>query len=123
MLALPALPEAVGAAGTVLGWLTTLLTPAAGGAAAALAVVVLTVAVRLLTSPLTVAQVRAERRRAALAPQVEQLRRRYADDPPRLQRELLDLYRAHGASPLAGCLPALEQVVLRRNQPAAVDRR
>ncbi|MDO3702279.1 membrane protein insertase YidC [Micromonospora sp. C28SCA-DRY-2] len=109
MLAFAPLHDAVGAAGAALSWLAGLLEPLAGGAATAAAIVLLTVAVRLLISPLTVAQVRGERRRAALAPQVRDLQRRYADDPARLQSELFGLYRSAGASPVTGCLPALLQ--------------
>ena len=58
-----------------------LLTPLAAGQATAAAIVLFTIAVRLLISPLTVAQVRAERRRAALAPQLRQLQQRYAGRP------------------------------------------
>ncbi|MBQ1071786.1 membrane protein insertase YidC [Micromonospora sp. C31] len=109
MLAFAPLPAAVGAAGRALTWFTTLLEPLAGDAATAAAIVVLTVVVRLLISPLTVAQVRGERRRAALAPEVRELQRRYADDPARLPGELFALYRANGASPVSGCLPLLLQ--------------
>ena len=48
-------------------------------------------------------------RRAALAPQVRDLQRRYADDPVALQREVFALYREAGANPIAGCLPLLLQ--------------
>ncbi|MEV4463077.1 membrane protein insertase YidC [Micromonospora echinofusca] len=109
MLAFAPLHDAVGAAGRALTWFTTLLEPLAGDAATAAAIVVLTVVVRLLISPLTLAQVRGERRRAALAPEVHALQRRYADDPARLQGELFALYRANGASPVSGCLPLLLQ--------------
>ncbi|MER6756354.1 membrane protein insertase YidC [Micromonospora echinofusca] len=109
MLAFAPLHDAVGAAGRALTWFTTLLEPLAGDAATAAAIVVLTVVVRLLISPLTLAQVRGERCRAALAPEVHALQRRYADDPARLQGELFALYRANGASPVSGCLPLLLQ--------------
>lgn len=109
MLAFAPLHDADGAAGRALTWFTTLLEPLAGDAATAAAIVVLTVVVRLLISPLTLAQVRGERCRAALAPEVHALQRRYADDPARLQGELFALYRANGASPVSGCLPLLLQ--------------
>ena len=109
MLAFAPLHDAVGAAGTPLSWLTDLLEPLAGGMATAAAIVLFTIAVRLLISPLTVAQVRGERRRAALAPQVRDLQQRYADDPATLQREVFALYREAGANPIAGCLPLLLQ--------------
>ncbi|MEU8315431.1 membrane protein insertase YidC [Micromonospora sp. NPDC048169] len=109
MLAFAPLHSAASAAATVVTWLADVLAPLAGGAATAAAIVLFTVAVRLLISPLTVAQVRGERRRTALAPEVRELQRRYADDPARLQSELFALYRNAGASPVAGCLPALLQ--------------
>ncbi|XTZ14300.1 YidC/Oxa1 family membrane protein insertase [Micromonospora echinospora] len=109
MLAFAPLDAAVGVASHAVSTLASTVAPLAGGAATAVAIVVFTVAVRLLVAPLTVAQVRGERRRTALAPQVAELRRRYGGDPARLQRELLDLYGTAGASPLAGCLPALLQ--------------
>ncbi|QDY10366.1 YidC/Oxa1 family membrane protein insertase [Micromonospora sp. HM134] len=109
MLAFSPVHDAAAAAGSVVGWLAGLLTPLAGGVATAVAIVLFTIAVRLLISPLTVAQVRAERRRAALAPQLRQLQQRYAGDPATLQSEVFALYRGAGASPVAGCLPALLQ--------------
>ncbi|MEU4568128.1 membrane protein insertase YidC [Micromonospora sp. NPDC023956] len=109
MFAFAPLDAVVGVASDAVSTLATAVTPLAGGTATAVAIVGFTVAVRLLITPLTVAQVRGERRRAALAPRVGELRRRYGNDPARLQRELLDLYRSAGASPLAGCLPALLQ--------------
>ncbi|MEU1810121.1 YidC/Oxa1 family membrane protein insertase [Micromonospora aurantiaca (nom. illeg.)] len=109
MLAFAPLHSAASAAATVVTWLADVLAPLTGGAATAAAIVLFTAAVRLLISPLTVAQVRGERRRAALAPEVRDLQRRYADDPARLQSELFALYRNAGASPVAGCLPALLQ--------------
>jgi YidC/Oxa1 family membrane protein insertase len=82
-----------------------LLGPLAGANAMALAVVLFTIAVRLAVSPLSVAQARGERRRAALAPRLQEIRQRYGDQPDRLREELAAL----GGAPLAGCLPALLQ--------------
>ncbi|MFG2108499.1 YidC/Oxa1 family membrane protein insertase [Micromonospora chersina] len=109
MLAFAPLHAVTSAAATVVTWLADTLAPLTGGAATAAAIVLFTVGVRLLISPLTLAQVRGERRRAALAPEVRDLQRRYADDPARMQSELFALYRRAGASPVAGCLPALLQ--------------
>jgi YidC/Oxa1 family membrane protein insertase len=109
MLAFAPLHTAASAAATVVTWLAGTIAPLTGGAATAAAIVLFTVGVRLLISPLSLAQVRGERRRAALAPEVRDLQRRYAEDPGRLQSELFALYRREGASPVAGCLPALLQ--------------
>lgn len=89
--------------------LTAALSPVAGSFAAAIAVVLLTLAVRLVLVPLSVLQVRAERDRRRLAPQLAALRKRYGRDTQRLQRAMQQLYTDEKVSPLAGCLPVLAQ--------------
>ena len=91
-------------------WLAAILAPLPGGLAAAAAIVVFTVAVRLVLLPLSYYALRGERARAQLQPRVQELRRRYARQPERLQRELPALYRAEGTSMFAGCLPLLLQI-------------
>ncbi len=77
--------------------------------APALGIIVLTIVVRLLISPLTYLQVRGERRRAALAPRLRELREKHRDDPLALAAETLAVQRAAGAGPVVGLLPALAQ--------------
>jgi YidC/Oxa1 family membrane protein insertase len=102
-----AFDAAVGVAHSTIEGLVALMTPIGGGAAAA--IVLFTVAVRLLISPLTYLQIRGERRRAALAPDLAGLQRTHRDDPATLTSETLALYRANGVRPLAGLLPSLVQ--------------
>jgi YidC/Oxa1 family membrane protein insertase len=98
-----AIPGAiVGAAHVAIASLAPVFGPA-------LAIVVFTLLVRLLISPLTYLQVRGERRRAALAPEIEQLRAKHGNDPLTLATETLALQRANGISPYAAFLPALVQ--------------
>lgn len=106
---LPVVGSLLHAGADLLTVLTDGLAPVAGAAAAALAVVLVTLAVRTALVPLAVLQVRAERDRRRLAPQVAALRRRYGSDPRRLQEALQRLYTSEHVSPLAGCLPVLAQ--------------
>jgi YidC/Oxa1 family membrane protein insertase len=99
----------VGVAQSALESLATVLTPLVGGLSGALAIVLCTLAVRLLISPLTYLQVRGERRRAALAPQIEKLRRKHQNDPVALAGETIALQRAAGAGPFVSLLPGLAQ--------------
>ena len=80
------------------------------GPSLALAVVVLTALVRAAMLPLAVKALRAERARAALAPELTRLRRRHADDRERLARELLAAHRAAGVGLLGGLGTALVQL-------------
>jgi YidC/Oxa1 family membrane protein insertase len=118
------LDAVVGVARSTLEQLAEVLTPVAGGLAGALAIVVFTLLVRLLISPLTYLQVRGERRRAALAPQIEKLRERYRDDPLALATETIAVQRAAGAGPFVTLLPGLAQapffmIMFRLVHPAA----
>ncbi|WP_049566637.1 membrane protein insertase YidC [Nocardiopsis sp. SBT366] len=96
----------------VLAALTTTLTPLAGALAAGLAIVGLTVAVRLLLLPLGVAQVRAEKQRARIAPRLAEITKRHGKNPERMLAEQRRVYTEAGTSPLAGCLPGLVQIPL-----------
>ena len=73
------------------------------------AIVLFTIMVRLLLHPLSRAAVRGERARAALIPQITDLRSRYPDDPERFRTEFARLQSENG-SLLAGCLPLLAQL-------------
>jgi YidC/Oxa1 family membrane protein insertase len=89
--------------------LTSLLTPVLGGLAAAAGVVLLTFAVRLLVMPLSFRALRGQAAQARITPQLQALRRRYARQPERLQREMTALYTREGTSVLAGIWPMLVQ--------------
>jgi YidC/Oxa1 family membrane protein insertase len=85
------------------------LDPVAGDLSTAAAIMLFTAAVRLLLVPLAVAQARGERSRLRLMPKLQALQKKHAKNPERLRKETAALYQAEGASPFAGCLPALAQ--------------
>lgn len=91
-------------------WFAAVLAPLLGGLAAAAAIIAFTMLVRLVLLPLSYYAFRGERVRARLQPRVQELQRRHAKDPERLQRELSALYKAEGNSMFAGCLPLLLQI-------------
>jgi YidC/Oxa1 family membrane protein insertase len=89
--------------------LASILTPLLGGMAAAAAIVGFTMAMRLLLMPLSYRAMRGMAAQARVAPLAQDLRKRFAGQPDRLQSELTALYRAEGTSMFAGCLPLLVQ--------------
>ena len=89
--------------------LATLLFPFVGTFATALTVVLITVLVRTALIPVGRSQVRAEFIRRKLAPQLQEIQRRYKKNPELMQRKTAELYSAEKASPFAGCLPTLAQ--------------
>jgi YidC/Oxa1 family membrane protein insertase len=89
--------------------LTTVLTPVLGGLAAVAGIIIITIAVRLLVSPLTFRALRGQAAQARLAPEIQRLRQRHAGQPDRLQRNLTALYQREGTSMFAGFAPLLVQ--------------
>jgi YidC/Oxa1 family membrane protein insertase len=89
--------------------LTSVLTPVLGPIAAVAGIIVITIAVRLLVSPLTFRALRGQAAQARLAPEIQRLRQRYGKQPDRLQRELTALYQHEGTSMFAGLAPLLVQ--------------
>ena len=104
------LAPAVTLAHTLLTAIAEAVPGPVSGPALALAVVVLTALVRAAMLPLAVRNLRAERARAALAPELARLRTRHAADRERLARELLAAHRAAGVGPLSGLGTALVQL-------------
>ncbi|MDX1924099.1 MAG: membrane protein insertase YidC [Rickettsiaceae bacterium] len=45
-----------------------------------------------------------------LAPQMEQIKTRYANDQVKMNQEIMNLYKQHKVNPLSGCLPILIQI-------------
>jgi len=107
MSVFPGVP--VDAAYHVVSGLASLLAPLAGGLATAAAIAGFTVAIRLLLLPLSYRAMRGMVAQARIAPQVQELQKKHAGQPDRLQRELAALYRSEGTSMFAGCLPTLAQ--------------
>ncbi|KKR31254.1 MAG: 60 kDa inner membrane insertion protein [Candidatus Gottesmanbacteria bacterium GW2011_GWA2_41_12] len=75
-----------------------------------LAVVVLTVAIRLVLYPLTLAQLRSAKKLSEIKPKLDKLSQTHKNDKMRLQQEQMNLYKEAGINPAAGCLPLLLQM-------------
>src|SRR5580658_616292 len=73
-------------------------------------IVVLVVLLRLLLLPLFVKQMHSQRKMLALAPQMQELRKRYKGDKQKLNEEMMKMYKENGANPLSGCLPLIAQL-------------
>jgi YidC/Oxa1 family membrane protein insertase len=99
----------VDAAYHLVSGFTSFMTPALGGAAAVAAIILFTMAVRLVLMPLSLRGLRGQAAAARLAPQLQALRKRYAKQPERLQREMAALYKREGTSMFAGLTPFLLQ--------------
>lgn len=69
--------------------------------------VIFGVLVRVLLWPLNQRAMESSLRMQAVAPLMKNTQEKYKDDPERLQREMLKIYREHQVNPFGGCLPML----------------
>jgi YidC/Oxa1 family membrane protein insertase len=74
------------------------------------AVVVLSLVIYLILYPLTVKQMRSMKQMQALQPIMEELKKTYKDNPQKLNKETMELYRKHKVNPFGGCLPMVLQI-------------
>lgn len=74
------------------------------------AIILLGVFVFFLLYPLTIKQMRSMKQMQELQPHIEALRKNYKDNPQRMQKETMELYRRHKANPFGGCLPVILQM-------------
>ncbi len=74
------------------------------------AIILLTIVVKLATLYWTTKSMRSMRAMAALKPEIEAIQKRYPDDKAKQQQAQMALFKQHGVSPLAGCLPMLLQM-------------
>ena len=74
------------------------------------AILLLTVAVKVIFFPLANKSYESLSKMKKIQPQMEELRKKYKDDPAKQQQELLGLYQKEKINPMMGCLPMLVQI-------------
>lgn len=75
-----------------------------------LAITILSLAIYFMLYPLTLKQMRSMKEMQVLQPRIEELRKAYKDNPQKLNKEIMELYREHKVNPLGGCLPLILQM-------------
>lgn len=75
-----------------------------------MAIVIITVLFRILVAPLMHKQTKSSFQMQKVQPLMQEIQRKYADDPQRMQEEMQKLYAEAKFNPLAGCLPMLLQM-------------
>jgi YidC/Oxa1 family membrane protein insertase len=75
-----------------------------------LSIILLTIIFKILFYPLTIKSMASMNAMRELQPQMNALRAKYKNDPQRIQKETMELYRKHKVNPMGGCLPMLIQL-------------
>lgn len=75
-----------------------------------LSVILFTIAVKLITVPLTLKQTKSMKEMQELQPKIKKLQEKYKDDKEQLNIKTMELYKEHNINPFGGCLPLLIQL-------------
>ncbi|UCE19054.1 MAG: membrane protein insertase YidC [Gemmatimonadota bacterium] len=75
-----------------------------------LIIIIFSIVLKIVFYPLTHKQLEATRKMQQLQPQLAALKEKYKNDPQRLNKETMALYKKGGANPLGGCFPLLLQM-------------
>ncbi|MCF1714673.1 membrane protein insertase YidC [Flavihumibacter sp. RY-1] len=75
-----------------------------------LVIALLTIFIRLITSPLVYSSYLSGAKMKALRPEIDALKAKYGDDQQTFGMEQMKLFREAGVNPLGGCIPALLQI-------------
>ncbi len=73
-------------------------------------ILLLTLFIRLITSPILYKSYLSGAKMKALKPEIDALKAKYGDDKQAFSMEQMKLWKTAGVSPLGGCLPALLQI-------------
>ena len=77
-----------------------------------LAIILFTVLIKIIMLPLSIKQQRTMKKSAKLQEQIKVLQFKYKNDPEKLNREMMDLYKKENMSPFSGCLTSIIQIIL-----------
>jgi len=70
-------------------------------------IILMTIIIRLATAPLTYKTYVSQAKNKILKPEIDEINKKYKDNPAKRQKEVMALQSKAGVSPLAGCIPSL----------------
>ena len=76
------------------------------------AIIIFSVLLKLILLPLTIKQQKNIKKSAKISEETSKLQVKYKNDPEKLNREIMDLYKREKASPFSGCLSSVLQLII-----------
>ncbi len=74
------------------------------------AIIILTIIIKMIFWPLTKKSYKSMEQMKRIAPLVEELKKKHADNKEAMSREMMQLYKTYNVNPMSGCLPILVQL-------------
>jgi YidC/Oxa1 family membrane protein insertase len=75
-----------------------------------ISIIALTLTIKLLTFPLTKAQLESTQKMQALQPTLKGIQAKYQSNPEVMNQKIAELYQTNNVNPLAGCIPSIVQI-------------
>jgi YidC/Oxa1 family membrane protein insertase len=75
-----------------------------------LAIILLALVISFIMMPLTRKSLHSMKEMQKIQPETELIRKQYSDNPQKMNKEIIDLYKKHKINPVGGCLPMLLQM-------------
>ncbi|MBE7537645.1 MAG: membrane protein insertase YidC [Opitutaceae bacterium] len=76
------------------------------------AIILMTLFLKVITLPFTLAASRASKRMQKLQPLLKEVREKHKDNPQRLNQATMEIFKEHKVNPMGGCLPILITIPL-----------
>lgn len=76
------------------------------------AIIIFSILIKLLLLPLTIKQQKTMEKTNKLQDEMKSLQFKYKNDPEKLNKEMMDMYKRENMSPFSGCLSSIVQLVL-----------
>lgn len=77
-----------------------------------LSIIIFSILIKLLMLPLSIKQQKTMKKNSVLQEKMKVLKFKYKNDPEKLNKETMDLYKQENMSPFSGCLSAIIQFIL-----------
>ena len=75
-----------------------------------LVLIIFSLLLKIITTPLTNKSTTSMKKMQTLQPMMTELKEKYGNDPQRLNKETMKLYKEQGINPMSGCFPVLIQI-------------
>jgi YidC/Oxa1 family membrane protein insertase len=73
-------------------------------------IILFSLIIKFVLYPLTKSSMQSMKKMQLLSPKINEIKEKYKDDPAKVQKETMNLYRVYGINPAGGCLPLLLQM-------------
>jgi YidC/Oxa1 family membrane protein insertase len=73
-------------------------------------IILFSLIIKFVLYPLTKSSMQSMKKMQLLSPKINEIKEKFKDDPTKVQKETMNLYRIYGINPAGGCLPLILQM-------------